>query len=166
MKYDIIMLLVINIILNLSLRYKININYIYNLTPITITELSCSAEDNINALAALVKSEAANQDSLGQVMIVRNVLDRVNSNIFPNTIDSVIYQYRQYDGIKTKYFTVEDKYYQLVKNYQYVASDTSYLYYYNPKIATNKKFIKWCNKYYKSVNIQDHIFHYAVNIKV
>lgn len=158
---------VINILIILifsSYRSNVDIIYTSELPQITISNLSCKTEDNINQLAALVASEAMSEPLIGKHLIIESVLDRVESNQFPNTIDSVIFQRRQYDGIKTKYFKVNNSLYELTKDYymNYIPNDTLKLFYYNPKVATNSKFINWCKSKYKYKKLYNHTFHYKI----
>lgn len=51
-------------------------------------------------LAQLTESEAGNQDLTGKRYVVDVVLNRVDSDKFPNTIEEVIYQTNQFSVIK------------------------------------------------------------------
>lgn len=53
-------------------------------------------EDNIDLLARLVYSEVGNLNDDAQIATASVVMNRVNSNSFPNSIYSVIYQEGQY----------------------------------------------------------------------
>lgn len=56
--------------------------------------------DDLEILAQLVHAEAGNQDLLGKRYVVDVVLNRVDSEIFPDTIYGVIFQKNQFSVIK------------------------------------------------------------------
>lgn len=53
-------------------------------------------EDNIDLLARLINSEVGNLNDEAQKIAASVVINRVNHNMFPNSIYGVIYQYGQY----------------------------------------------------------------------
>lgn len=57
-------------------------------------------ESDVNLLAQLVQSEAGNQDLIGKRYVVDVVLNRVDCETFPNTIEEVIFQENQFSVIK------------------------------------------------------------------
>ena len=59
-----------------------------------------SQVNEIDLLAQLVESEAGNQNLYGKRLVVDVVLNRVDSDIFPDTIEEVIYQENQFSVIK------------------------------------------------------------------
>jgi spore germination cell wall hydrolase CwlJ-like protein len=71
--------------------YTENPNYgIYEMTEDDVTEEEYM--DSLELLAACVEAEAGNQGLLGKRLVVDVVLNRVDSEDFPNTIEEVIKQ--------------------------------------------------------------------------
>ena len=74
-----------------------------SITPTeTMTEEEVEEEkmmDSLELLAQLVQAEAGNQDQVGKRLVVDVVLNRVNSENFPNTIEEVIYQPNQFSCV-------------------------------------------------------------------
>ena len=60
--------------------------------------------ESIDELVRLVHSEAGNQDVLGKRLVIAVVLNRVESNKFPNTIHDVIYQPEQFAVVRNGSF--------------------------------------------------------------
>ena len=52
--------------------------------------------DSLEVLAALVHAEAGNQDMIGKRLVAEVVLNRVESESFPDTVRDVIFQPRQF----------------------------------------------------------------------
>lgn len=59
------------------------------------------AEGEIEMLAQLIEAEAGNQDYIGKCLVADVVLNRVDSDIFPDTIEGVIFEHyrRKCDGV-------------------------------------------------------------------
>jgi len=55
--------------------------------------------DDLELLAQLVQAEAGNQDMIGKRLVVDVVLNRVDSESFPNTIREVIFQPYQFSSV-------------------------------------------------------------------
>jgi len=64
-------------------------------TPETEPSIEVSSDD-LNLLAAIIYCEAGNQSREGKVAVGAVVMNRVASNLFPNTIYDVIYQSGQF----------------------------------------------------------------------
>lgn len=59
-------------------------------------------------LAKLAMAEAEGEDIKGKALVIRTVLNRVNSKVFPDTIEEVIYQKNQFTPIRNgRYDRVE-----------------------------------------------------------
>jgi hypothetical protein len=58
-------------------------------------------EGEIEILAQLIEAEAGNQDFIGKCLVADVILNRVDSDIFPDTIEDVIMErhYRKRDGV-------------------------------------------------------------------
>ena len=63
------------------------------------TAKSVLSQSDIDLLATIVRAEAGNQSLAGKKAVVDVVLNRVDSEQFPNTIQSVIYQEGQFNCI-------------------------------------------------------------------
>lgn len=57
------------------------------------------AMDSLELLAQLVEAEAGNQDAIGKRLVVDVVLNRVDSDAFPDTIEEVIFQPYQFSCV-------------------------------------------------------------------
>ncbi len=57
------------------------------------------AMDSLELLAQLVEAEAGNQDKVGKRLVVDVVLNRVDSDTFPDTIEEVIFQPYQFSCV-------------------------------------------------------------------
>lgn len=60
--------------------------------------------DDMNMIAQLVEAEAGDQDLEGKQLVVDVVLNRVDSDQFPNTVEEVIYQKHQFSVIRNGSF--------------------------------------------------------------
>lgn len=58
-------------------------------------------EGEIEMLAQLIEAEAGNQDFIGKCLVADVVLNRVESSIFPNTVEEVIFEkhFRKKDSV-------------------------------------------------------------------
>ena len=66
------------------------------------TESSSYTDDDLFYLAAAVCREAGGESEEIQLLVANVVINRVNSSIYPNTIEGVLTQYKQY-GTMWKY---------------------------------------------------------------
>lgn len=164
MKWLLFFTLLLTILTSFRLPVKTHYTAEFNTIP-TIKALSLQSEKDIKLLATLCMSEAALQNDTGKLAVMQVVMNRVKSDLFPNTVQSVIYQKGQFDGIHTKHFKSDTTQvfkhtFQLAKKIYFsevkVVPSTT-LFYFNPKISTDKKFIKWCSKF-NYIIIQDHKF--------
>ena len=153
MKY---ILLTIFLILNLSFRDLIPTTYTATINPVEVIALSCETEETLYLITLLINSESGNQSTLSQRENFKNLNARVKDYRFPNTFKEVIYQSGQYDGVKRKRFKYNPKIYKKVLKW-YKEDSIGYLYYYNPKEATDTKFINWSNKFTKH-KFEDHVY--------
>lgn len=106
-------------------------------------------------LARLVRAEAQGEPFEGKVAVARVVLNRVESDKFPDTIEEVIYQSGQFqpvsNGSINKPATKEAK--EAVKQAKNTSSNDS-LYFYNPDIATSD----WLDSRPTTKVIGNHVF--------
>lgn len=66
------------------------------------------SEEEINLIRRTVYCESGNQDYKTQVMVAKTIINRVRSELFPNTAREVIYQPNQYEV--TEWNNFEDYY--------------------------------------------------------
>jgi N-acetylmuramoyl-L-alanine amidase len=111
----------------------------------------------VDILAKVIYSEARGEPYVGQVAVGAVVLNRIQSDLFPNTIREVVFQ----DGAFT---AINDGQYWLQPNATaYLAAldalrgwDPTYnaMYYFNPETATSS----WIRSRTQTVEIGNHIF--------
>lgn len=100
-----------------------------------------SNSNNVTLLSKLIYGEARGEPYTGQVAVGAVVMNRVKSNLFPNTIAGVIYQSGAFDAVsdgqinKTPDSTARKAAQDAINGW-----DPSYgaIYYFNPSTATNK----------------------------
>lgn len=61
--------------------------------PLSITE------DEINLIALVTMAEAEGEDEYGKRLVIDTILNRVNSEHFPDTVEEVIYQPYQFESM-------------------------------------------------------------------
>jgi N-acetylmuramoyl-L-alanine amidase len=82
-----------------------------------ISESSYISEDDISLIALITMAEAEGECSEGQRLVIDTILNRVDSDAFPNTIYDVIYQPGQFECVyngRIHSCYVRDDIYQLV----------------------------------------------------
>ena len=84
-------------------------------------------------------TESRGEPEQGQRQVVEVILNRVASPLFPNTIDSVIQQPNQFATSKA---IVPESFKLKIKTFIYHYKPSCYLYFLNPKTATNKQMLK------------------------
>lgn len=109
-------------------------------------------EGEIEALAQIIEAEAGNQDYIGKCLVADVVLNRVDSDKFPNSVEEVIFEkhYRKSDGVwcyqfstvkygaydKAGYYISVDSYAAARQEYESERLDDDILFftagYYNP----------------------------------
>ena len=75
--------------------------------------------DSLEYLACLVEAEAGNQDELGKRLVVDVVLNRVDSDEFPDNIYDVINQKNQFESVlngKINEISPSDDTYEIVRS--------------------------------------------------
>lgn len=75
--------------IQLNHKAKINIVDSYEMTP------------NIDYFAKCVMAEAGNQDEVGKRLVIDVIINRINNENFPNTIEDVINQPNQFEVVST-----------------------------------------------------------------
>lgn len=107
-------------------------------------------------LARLVRAEAQSESFAGKVAVANVVLNRVESNQFPNSVSAVINQRGQFNpvasGIINKPADAESK--KAVEKALVTRADTTSLFFFNSKIATNR----WLDSRPTTTVIGNHTF--------
>ena len=115
-------------------------------------ELYC---DSLETLAICVEAEAGNQDLYGKRLVVDVILNRVDSERFPNDIESVIYQKNQFstsfDGGMDRVKEPSEETYEAVRMELENRTDPDILFF------TAGDYNKYCSPAYK---YGDHYFGY------
>lgn len=117
----------------------------------------------LELLTSLINSESHGETFEDKLMVGTVVMNRVDSKYFPDNINDVIYQPKQFSGINHKLFRCDTTYYMSERKTQtkkmdydsYKAAKTilegyrsfgeDVLYFYNPLISTDKTFINNMN---------------------
>ena len=70
-------------------------------TPVTneVVAVSYLTDEELELMAAIVHAEAGNQDLTGKRLVADVVLNRVNDEAFPDTVEDVIYQKNQFSPV-------------------------------------------------------------------
>lgn len=118
---------------------------------------SVSSNQDLYLLAKLINAEARGENYKGQVAVGAVVLNRVKSSSFPNTISGVIYQPYAFTCVNDGQIN-----YSPSQSAISAAKDAlngwdptnGCIYYYNPKIATNK----WIYSRPTVITIGNHVF--------
>lgn len=109
--------------------------------------------DEMELIAQLVMAEAGNQDLMGKRYVVDVVLNRVDSDDFPDTVEEVIFQKNQFSVIENGAFdeagwTITEECYEAVKLEYEERSNYDILYF-------SKEPSKYASNHFKH---QDHWF--------
>lgn len=126
-------------------------------TEETMTEEDIEEEehmDNLELLAQLVEAEAGNQDQVGKRLVVDVVLNRVDSENFPNTIPEVIFQPNQFacvadGGLERAGYRMTEDDYWIVSEELFDRLD------YEVAFFTTEGFSPYCEPYFQH---GDHYF--------
>lgn len=122
------------------------------------TNIGSITQDEILLMAKMIYAEARGESDLGQLAVGAVIMNRIKSNLFPNTLSGVLYQKNQFSAINDGQFynlSPDDR--AISAAYKAAAgNDPTYgaLYYWNPKKANNS----WLNKKPILVTIGDHVF--------
>ncbi len=102
-----------------------------------------------------VYTESRGEPEEGQRAVVEVIMNRVNSERFPNTIDSVVMQKNQF--AYNRKLVVPDSFKMKINKFVMEYKESCYLYFLNPKTATNHKMLRMSRKR-NSKQIGNHIF--------
>jgi N-acetylmuramoyl-L-alanine amidase len=120
-------------------------------------ERSSLSQNDMDILARVIYSEARGEPYEGQVAVGAVVMNRIHSNLFPNTIRGVVFQPGAFTSVSDGQFwlTPNREAYQAALD-AVRGWDPTYhsLYYFNPQTATSK----WIWSRPQTVTIGHHIF--------
>ena len=122
---------------------------------LTIPSSVTAAEKRL--MAQLVTAEAKGEPYAGQVAVATVILNRVDSTQFPNTINGVIYQPRQFTPVSTGSINQAPTASALRAVDEAIAfrgQGRGSLFFYNPAIATNN----WNATRQHTITIGNHVF--------
>lgn len=132
---------------------------------VDLPELSVKASDYVqidttdwNYISKVVFSESGNQSDSGQIATANVILNRSRNRGM--TVKQVIFEPGQFDGIRTKYFRTKPSERSIKAAKLALLGvkivDDRVEYFHNPKISTDKKWIRYISKYlYKSIGDHD-----------
>ena len=115
-----------------------------------------ASSSEVDLLARLVEAEAKGESYAGKVAVASVVLNRVDSDLFPDTIQGVIYQRGQFSPISNGSINRKASS-ESVKAVEEALSNRTVrgsLYFYNPAIATSS----WLNGKQTTAVIGNHVF--------
>lgn len=95
--------------------------------PVELIQKEPLSEEEINLIALVVMAEAEGESEDGKRLVIDTILNRVDSERFPETVEGVIYQRNQFTSIwngRADRCYVRDDIYQLVREEMY--SRTNY----------------------------------------
>ncbi|MEQ2525426.1 cell wall hydrolase [Bacillaceae bacterium CLA-AA-H227] len=123
---------------------------------ITIPASSITTSEK-DLLARLVEAEAKGESYAGKVAVATVILNRVDSSLFPNTVNGVIYQSGQFTpvsngSIKQAASSTSKK--AVNEALAFRGQGSGSLYFYNPKKTTNT----WLRSKKVTITIGNHVF--------
>lgn len=127
----------------------------------TVEQVEDSAsEEDLDSLARLLNSEAGGEGYDCQVMVANVVVNRMN--YYNETLHQVISKPKQFSGFQNKRYHQEypEELLVIAKEVlsgRLVVLPANVLFFCNPKMSTNKKFVKFCRENLHS-ECGNHIF--------
>lgn len=125
---------------------------------LSLLEQSAAPKQNVlEQLARVIHAEARGESFQGQIAVGAVVLNRVQSNSFPDSITEVIFQPGQFTAIQDGQYNLApgSSAFQAAKAALNGSDPTNgALFYYNPKIATSS----WSKSRPMKVRIDQHVF--------
>jgi len=116
------------------------------------------SRDDIILLARIIRGEARGEDFRGKVAVGSVILNRINSNQFPNTIRDVILQKGQFSSLmdgQANYYPGEEELQAARAALLGYDPTLGSIYFYNPDIATNTA---WISRRNFVTRIGGHVF--------
>lgn len=124
-------------------------------------------------LSKLINSESHGEDFNDKLLVGSVIVNRMGSPLFPSTMWSVVYQKNQFSGLKSKYFRyntdVTDGHLESAADYDSVLAaqrilkygpvQPNIIFFLNPKISTNTKWVNVVMKRKLEVSGKNHLFY-------
>ena len=122
------------------------------------TATSGLTQDEIWLMAKMIHAEARGESDKGQLAVGAVIMNRIKSDLFPNTMNGVLYQKNQFTAVQDGQFYNLDPDQRAIDAAQKAAMGQDptggALFYWNPKKANNS----WLNKKPILVTIGNHVF--------
>ncbi|MWV42552.1 spore cortex-lytic enzyme [Paenibacillus sp. HJL G12] len=115
------------------------------------------SKNDMEIMAKIIYSEARGESYKGQVAVGAVVMNRIQSDEFPDTIQGVVFQKNAFTAVSDGQFGMKPNrtaYRAAIDAVRGWDPTHNSLYYYNPKTATNK----WIWTRARTVNIGRHVF--------
>jgi spore germination cell wall hydrolase CwlJ-like protein len=149
-----------SVIVFLIIAYYLVLIYFMPSLIINSPAQNTSTYRDIVLLSSIINSEANPKDKKDMYLIGSTVLNRLDSEEYPNTISEVISESGQYDGYMTARFNrTPQSDYVAIDLLGGLGRDYCVLFFYNPRTATDTQFINAINKQYLLVDsTTSHLF--------
>jgi N-acetylmuramoyl-L-alanine amidase len=143
--------------INLDDINNMTINNVVNSQTKSLPDNNEYTKKEIRMIAQMVYGEARGESIKGQVAVASVIINRVQSDKFPNTVQNVLFQNGAFTAINDgQYYNTPDLNATQAVYYAIEGVDPTKdaLYYFNPDIATSD----WIWSRAKTVEIGEHIF--------
>lgn len=128
-----------------------------NIEDINQKQVINLTDEQLNLLSKLIAAEARGESYEGQVAVAAVVLNRVQDERFPDSIEGVIYQKNAFSVVKNGYIyeNATEESYKAAKDALYGNDPTNNaIYFWNPDIST----CNWMNTLDPHLRIGNHVF--------
>ena len=118
-------------------------------------------KDKVELLASVITGEARGEKMKGQIAVGAVVLNRMEDDRFPDTIEKVIYQSNQFSSVMDGQINITPGEEQIKAARQSLAGidpTNGAIYFYNPDIATNTDFMRFMDTIDNKITIGNHVF--------
>lgn len=131
----------ITLLVGISLLYSVEVKGMYKIEdtnhssfmyPIIETDILEFTEEEIELIALVTVGEAEGESELGKRLVADTIINRVHSDIYPNTVNEVCYQPNQYSCLhngRCKKCKVDDDIRELVKEEVISITNSEVLYF-------------------------------------
>lgn len=128
----------------------INVSYSTELHANSVQTNTELVDKDLMLLAKLIQSEAIGESYAGKLAVGTVVMNRIADGRWGNTVADVVYAKSQFNGVGTNLFEQDPnedciKAADAVLHHGYRSFNGSIIYYFNPKVATDKNFMRTVN---------------------
>ena len=144
-------------LIDYSIKYKNKFAKKEEVQDTNLKEVVSLNDEQLHLLSKLVAAEARGESYEGQVAVAAVVLNRVQDERFPDTIEEVIYQKNAFSVVQDGYIyqNPTEESYRAVKDALYGHDPTNdAIYFWNPDIST----CNWLNTLNPHLRIGNHVF--------